>query len=277
MWTNNGVLYYERKLKQEPVYWTISGKVLLFKEEEDSDKLFAVKLLINESALLFEIKLPLDEMLAEQREAAADEDDFMLTKKDFLFGYEPNNHLLVTLGNKIYFTCFYNQEAKVKMPNIHDKHDKSFMDQDKNVTGSNCSDYLHYRSFRLKDFNNIKINSSYRPLEFQELGEKELIKKEESVLMLILEHRQSHILNFMKLYIRREKDKDIVEFKHMGDGMKDEDEDAKRTDRPVIKKWFSFITCNEENEPYHLAVVLRHGGDIDFYYDFSLIEENKNL
>ena len=64
--------------------------------------------------------------------------------------------------------------------------------------------------------------------------------------MLILEHRESHILNFMKLYIRREKDKDIVEFKHMGDRMKDEDEDV-NTDRSAIKKWFSFITCNEEN------------------------------
>lgn len=88
--------------------------------------------------------------------------------------------------------------------------------------------------------------------------------------MLILEHKEFHILNFVKFYIRREDNKDIVLFKHMGERMKD----RVSTNRRAIKKWFSFITCNEENEPYHLAVVLRDNGDTDFYSDFSLVEEN---
>jgi len=48
--------------------------------------------------------LPLDDMLANQ-EFSGDK----LMKKDFVYGYEPGHHLLVSLGHKIYFYSKVNE------------------------------------------------------------------------------------------------------------------------------------------------------------------------
>ena len=44
-----------------------------------------------------------------------------------------------------------------------------------------------------------------------------------------------------------------------------------------IKKWFSLINSDENGDPYNICVILRENGETDFYYNFSLVEQNKEL
>lgn len=118
------------------------------------------------------------------------------------------------------------------------------------------------------------IGPDYRQLGFQELNAKQTSKSKNSVLMLILEHKQKHILQFTRIAIRRsENGKNIVSFKLMGTRAQSNLE-IQDSGTSEIKAWKSFVTCNEKNDPYHLAVVLREDGQTDFYYDFNLVELN---
>ena len=44
-----------------------------------------------------------------------------------------------------------------------------------------------------------------------------------------------------------------------------------------IKKWFSLINSDADFKAYSLSVVLRDNGHTDFYYNFSLVEQNKEV
>lgn len=58
VWSNKGQLYYERKMVQKPCMMNIIGKVVIFKEETESNNIFIVKLRSTKHPSLFKFTLP---------------------------------------------------------------------------------------------------------------------------------------------------------------------------------------------------------------------------
>lgn len=44
-----------------------------------------------------------------------------------------------------------------------------------------------------------------------------------------------------------------------------------------IKKWISLINKDDNETPFNMSLVLRENGHTDFYYNFALVEQNKQL
>lgn len=63
MGTNGGVLVFERQLQKPPTQWAISGNVFLFRESEDADEVFVLKLRVKRPATLYKVALPFSDLV----------------------------------------------------------------------------------------------------------------------------------------------------------------------------------------------------------------------
>ena len=51
-------MVYEKRMMKPPENWNISGNILIYKEENNSNKIFLVKLFLDSEPVLFEFELP---------------------------------------------------------------------------------------------------------------------------------------------------------------------------------------------------------------------------
>ena len=66
----------------------------------------------------------------------------------------------------------------------------------------------------------------------------------------------------------------LLKLTHLGECFNNLDPEENSSN---IKKWISFINKDESYSPFNMCVVLRENGHTDFYYNFTLVEQNKEL
>lgn len=94
IWSNTGVLFFERKMVKRPAQWSMSSKIFLLKEDGASDVIYAVKLRLNKHATLFQIAIPFEKLL---------ETNGLTNKADsIILGYA-NGNILAAVGQQIFY------------------------------------------------------------------------------------------------------------------------------------------------------------------------------
>jgi hypothetical protein len=90
VWSDQGVLFYERKLVNKPYAFFMVGKVLILKEEASSDDVYVVKCSLKHSPTLFRVVIPLSSLF----EGA--------TAEKVVYGFA-DNHILCAVGQKLFY------------------------------------------------------------------------------------------------------------------------------------------------------------------------------
>ena len=58
VWSITGEMVYEKRMMKPPENWNISGDMLIYMEENNSNKIFLVKLFLESEPVCFEFELP---------------------------------------------------------------------------------------------------------------------------------------------------------------------------------------------------------------------------
>ena len=58
VWSIKGEMIFEKRMMKPPENWNISGDKLIYMEENNSNKIFLVKLFLHSEPVLFEFELP---------------------------------------------------------------------------------------------------------------------------------------------------------------------------------------------------------------------------
>lgn len=181
VWSNRGMLVYEKQLSDRPSDWNISTDKFVFMEQGIPDKVSVVKLELCKRPTLFEFSLPkdiADNVAAAYRKDATNDRASDITRHvDFLDGY-----ILIAAGRQLSFA------------DISHKGFSAVYDETTPEAQHNEGDSIVQVAEDEVKFSTLDIAADYRVVALQQMGN--------DITYIVIEHEDDHKIRFLRTYFK---------------------------------------------------------------------------